>query len=91
MLFWTNILYILIYRIFLEEPNLEIINNSSEANFTNLQGRSRIVDLVCNLQSGVTVNVEVEKYYEDHFRMVRYHSSRLSTNLTDTGRDFKDI
>ena len=80
-----------ILRVLLEEPNLEVITNTPQKTFKNLEGRSIRVDLVCDLKSGQTVNLEVEKNSLNHVKRVRYHSSILTTNVTDPGTDFDDI
>ena len=80
-----------ILRVFLEEPNLVVSTNSPQKLFKNLEGRSIQVDLVCDLTSGETVNVEVEKNRLNHVKRVRYNSAILTTNLTDPGKEFEDI
>lgn len=58
----------------------------------NLQGRSVILDAYCVLEDGRKCNVEVQKENDDdHVRRVRYNASCLTANITDTGKDFKEI
>ncbi|MCR5813889.1 MAG: hypothetical protein K6G15_05310 [Desulfovibrio sp.] len=80
-----------ILRVFLEEPDLQVISNVPQKTYKNLQGRSIRVDLVCDLESGQVVNVEVEKNSLNHLNRVRYNSSIIKTNTTDPGTDFDKI
>lgn len=58
----------------------------------NLQGRSVILDAYCVLEDGRKCNVEVQKENDDdQVRRVRYNASCLTANITDTGKDFKEI
>lgn len=78
-----------ILRVFLEEPDLQVISNVPQKTYKNLQGRSIRVDLVCDLELGQVVNVEVEKNSLNHLNRVRYNSSIITTNTTDPGTDFE--
>ena len=81
-----------IIRVFLEDPMLIGLENSSEKNVTNLQGRSVILDLLCRMADGRMVNVEVQKRDDkDYIRRVRYHSSIVTTNITDPGTKFENV
>ncbi|MBQ7456707.1 MAG: PD-(D/E)XK nuclease family transposase [Desulfovibrio sp.] len=77
---------------FLDDPKLTVVSQNPQSEILNLQGRSAVLDLVCKLGSGETVNVEVQKpKTTDHLRRVRYYSSLITTNITDPNTDFKDV
>ena len=79
-------------RVFLNDPNIEVCSNKPQVKLVNFQGRSVILDLECKLSDGSIVAVEVQKANnDDHQRRVRYNSSLLTINRTETGIDFKDI
>lgn len=80
-----------ILRVFLEDSKLKVISNFPQKTFKNLQGRSIRVDLLCDLLSRKSVNVEVEKNYLNHVKRVRYNSSIITTNITDPGIKFDKI
>lgn len=44
---------------FLDDPKLTVVSQNPQSEILNLQGRSAVLDLVCKLGSGETVNVEV--------------------------------
>ena len=80
-----------ILRTFLEEPDLIVLTNTPQKSYENLQGRSIRVDLVCDIDSGQVVNVEVEKNSLNHWNRVIYNFSIITTNTTDPGTEFDDI
>ena len=81
-----------IIRVFLEDPMLIVLANYSEKDFTNLQGRSVVLDLFCQLGDGRMVNVEVQKRNDkDHVRRVRFNSAIVTTNITDPGTKFENV
>ena len=83
-----------ILRVMLEDNALKVISNVPQKDMTNLHGRSAILDLLCELNNGKIVNVEVQRTGEeniDHFCRVRYYSSIISTNITDPGTDYSEI
>lgn len=85
-----------ILRVFLEEPDLVVIDNTPQKTYKNLQGRSIRVDLICNVIDDCSlektiVNVEVEKQSLDHHRRVRYQGDVITANITDPGSKFKEV
>lgn len=58
----------------------------------NLQGRSVVLDALCELENGEECNVEVQKADDDdHQRRVRYNTSCITANITEPGSKFKDV
>lgn len=58
----------------------------------NLQGRSVILDVLCVLDNHEECNVEVQKANDDdHQRRVRYNTSCITANITETGSEFKKV
>ncbi len=81
-----------ILRVFLSEPELKVIKNHAQQDVTNLQGRAVILDAVCLLGDGRTVNIEVQKADDDdHQRRVRYNGAVLTANITDPGKEFRSV
>lgn len=58
----------------------------------NLQGRSVIVDALCEKQDGTFINVEVQKSDNDnHQKRVRYNASCITANITEPGIKFEKV
>lgn len=58
----------------------------------NLQGRSVVLDVLCELESGEECNVEVQKADDDdHQKRVRYNTSCITANITEPGTKFKNV
>ena len=58
----------------------------------NLQGRSVILDALCELENGVDCNVEVQKANDDnHQKRVRYNISSITANITEPGTKFENV
>ena len=58
----------------------------------NLQGRSVVLDALCELESGEECNVEVQKADDDdHQKRVRYNTSCITANITEPGTKFKNV
>lgn len=58
----------------------------------NLQGRSVVLDVLCELESGKECNVEVQKADDDdHQKRVRYNTSCITANITEPGSKFKNV
>lgn len=68
---------------------LEVIPQDS---IKNLQGRSVVLDALCELQDGKLSNVEVQKSNNDnHEKRVRYNASCITVNITDPGKKFESV
>ena len=58
----------------------------------NLQGRSVVLDVLCELENGEECNVEVQKADDDdHQKRVRYNTSCVTANITEPGSKFKNV
>ena len=58
----------------------------------NLQGRSVVLDVLCELENGEECNVEVQKADDDdHQKRVRYNTSCITANVTEPGSKFKNV
>lgn len=58
----------------------------------NLQGRSVVLDALCELDTGEECNVEVQKADDDdHQKRVRYNTSCITANITEPGTKFKGV
>ena len=58
----------------------------------NLQGRSVVLDMLCDLVDGRECNVEVHKKDDDnHVKRVRYNTSCITANITEPGSKFEKV
>lgn len=58
----------------------------------NLQGRSVVLDALCEFEDGERCNVEVQNANDDdHQKRVRYNTSCITANITDPGTKFEKI
>jgi len=81
-----------ILREFMQDSELEVIENHSQYAITNIDRKSIILDAYCLLKDGKRVDIEVQNLNDiNHQRRVRYYSSVLTTNLVEKGTDFNSI
>ncbi|ETO99253.1 PD-(D/E)XK nuclease family transposase [Lachnoanaerobaculum sp. MSX33] len=81
-----------ILREFMQDPELEVIENYSQYSITNLERKSVILDAYCILKDGKRVDIEVQNLNDiNHQKRVRYYSSVLTTNLVEKGSDFNSV
>lgn len=58
----------------------------------NLQGRSVVLDALCETEDGKEFNVEVQKADDDdHQKRVRYNTSCVTANITEPGTKFEKV
>lgn len=58
----------------------------------NLQGRSVVLDALCETEDGKEFNVEVQKADDDnHVKRVRYNTSCITANITEPGTKFENV
>lgn len=58
----------------------------------NLQGRSVVLDALCETENGKEFNVEVQKADDDnHVKRVRYNTSCITANITEPGTKFEKV
>ena len=81
-----------ILSVFMDDPSLVVIDNHSQHNVTNLQGRSVILDAHCRLGDNREIDIEVQKANDDnHQRRVRYNGSVLTANIMEPGDKFEKV
>lgn len=74
------------------KENIKVVQVIPQDSIKNLQGRSVIVDALCEKQDGTFINVEVQKSDNDnHQKRVRYNASCITANITDPGTKFEKI
>lgn len=74
------------------KENIKVVQVIPQGSIKNLQGRSVIVDALCEKQDGTFINVEVQKSDNDnHQKRVRYNASCITANITDPGTRFEKI
>lgn len=58
----------------------------------NLQGRSVILDALCELEDGRICNIEVQKANDDnHEKRVRYNAACITANIMEPGEKFEKV
>ena len=81
-----------ILQVIMNDPRLQVIDNTPQFAVTNLQGRSVILDAYCKLGNGRKIDIEVQKANDDdHQKRVRYNGSVLTANITDPGSRFEKV
>lgn len=69
-----------------------VLKVMKQKHIKNLQGRSVILDALCEMESGNTCNIEVQKSNDDnHVKRVRYNASCITANITDPGTKFEKV
>ena len=74
------------------EEEIKILEVTEQKDIMNLQGRSVILDALCEGKDGRRYNIEVQKPdTDDHQRRVRYNGSCITCNFTRKGSRFLEI
>lgn len=74
------------------EEQVNVLQVIQQDSMKNLQGRSVVLDVLCEMEDGRICSVEVEKSRKhNHFKRVRYNTSCITTNITETGADFEKV
>ena len=74
------------------EQKVIVKNVTPQNSVKNLQGRSVVLDALCELENGEECNVEVQKANDDdHQKRVRYNTSCITANITEPGAKFKNV
>ena len=74
------------------ERKVKVLKVISQNSIKNLQGRSVVLDALCEFTNGERCNVEVQKENDDdHQRRVRYNTSCITANITDPGTKFENV
>ena len=78
--------------VLLQDPGLEVVECKPQSAVTNPQGRSAVLDALCELSDGRLVDVEVQRADDDDLqRRVRYYASLVTTDRTPPGARFADV
>ncbi len=79
-------------RTILGKPNLKVLQVVRQNSVRNLQGRSVVLDALCEIDDGKFCNIEIQKSDNDnHIKRVRYNASCITANITDTGLHFENV
>ena len=74
------------------EQKVIVKNVTPQNSVKNLQGRSVVLDALCELENGEECNIEVQKANDDdHQKRVRYNTSCITANITEPGAKFKNV
>ena len=74
------------------EQKVIVKNVTPQNSVKNPQGRSIVLDALCELENGEECNVEVQKANDDdHQKRVRYNTSCITANITEPGAKFKNV
>ena len=78
--------------VLLRDPGLEVVECKPQSAVTNPQGRSAVLDALCELSDGRFVDVEVQRADDDDLqRRVRYYASLVTADRTRPGGRFADV
>lgn len=81
-----------ILQVILNDDGLKVLNNTPQFTAKNMQGRSCILDLKCQLGDGRLVDVEVQKANDDnHQKRVLYNTALMITNTVDPKDKFEQV
>ena len=81
-----------VLQVILQKKDLKVIKTEPQKSLRNVQGRSVIVDVLCEDEKGRYYNIEIQKSNNDeHQRRVRYNGSNIDTYITEKGTHFQDL
>ena len=79
-------------RVLLQDKGLTVVECEPQSAVTNPQGRSAVLDALCELSDGRFVDVEVQRADDDDLqRRVRYYASLVTADRTRPGDRFEDV
>lgn len=74
------------------EQKVKVIEVVQQNSIKNLQGRSVVLDVLCQLEDGRYCNVEVHKKDDDdHVKRIRYNTSCITANIAEPGSKFEKV
>lgn len=74
------------------EQKIKVKKVVPQNSIKNLQGRSVVLDALCETEDGKEFNVEVQKADDDdHQKRVRYNTSCVTANITEPGAKFEKV
>ena len=75
-----------VLRIIMQQKELQVTDQTLQADYRNLHGRSAILDCVAQDQNGQLINLEIQQDNEGATpKRARYHSSLMDVNALDPG------
>ena len=75
-----------VLRIIMQQKELQVTEQTLQADYRNLHGRSAILDCVAQDQNGQLINLEIQQDNEGATpKRARYHSSLMDANALDPG------
>lgn len=81
-----------ILKVILSDYKLKVFTNVPQFTAKNMQGRSCILDLKCQLGDGRLVNIEIQRADDDdHQKRILYNAALLITNTSNPGEKFKNV
>ena len=81
-----------VLQIILQNKDLTIISSIPQKSLRNIEGRSVILDVMCEDATGKYYNIEVQKENNDnHQKRVRYNGSNMDTYIVEKGIKFDNI
>lgn len=81
-----------VLRIIMEMKNLNILDQTIQKDYKNLQGRSAILDCVARDDNDKRYNVEIQQESEGaSYKRARYHSGLLDMNTLNPGQDYDEL
>ena len=74
------------------DEKVKVLEVIPQDTIKNLQGRSVVLDALCELEDSSRCNVEVHKADDDdHVKRVRYNASCITANVTEPGTKFEKV
>lgn len=78
-----------ILQVIMDKSDLQIIDQTIQKDYKNLQGRSAILDCVAKDSAGRYMNIEIQQKNDGASpKRARYHSGLLDMNILKSGQDF---
>lgn len=79
-------------RVIMDDPDIEVIEQTLQKDYKNLHGRSAILDCVARDSGGRVFNVEIQQDHEGATpKRARYYSGLLDMNILKSGEDFEKL
>ena len=79
-------------RVVLNDDKLIVKDNEPQKFLPNVYFKSSIVDLLCELEDGRIVNVEIQLYKEeDHAKRLFYYASMIRKAYSEKGIDYDEL
>ena len=81
-----------VLQVIMEKQDLKVIEQIIQKDYTNLQGRSAIMDCVARDSEGKQFDVEIQQDNEGASpKRARYHSGLMDMNTLNPGQDFDEL